>query len=99
MALAPLLLHFQTEKATSMVHLVAQRAADIGGILALFWFLLNLVQLLDERLRHWAEASQSTIDDMLAPLVGKTLRIFCVCTCWPEKTPTDEDGVVFRAWR
>ena len=76
LALAPLLAHFKTENGTNLAHLVAQRAADIGGILALFWFLLNLVHLLDERLRRWAEANQSTIDDMLAPLVGKTLRIF-----------------------
>ncbi len=76
LALAPLLAHFKMANETNLVHLVAQRAADIGGILALFWFLLNLVHLLDERLRRWAEANQSTIDDMLAPLVGKTLRIF-----------------------
>jgi MscS family membrane protein len=76
LALAPLLVQLQEDRDAGVVHLVAQRAADIGGILALFWFLLNLVQLLDERLRRWAAASASTIDDMLAPLVGKTLRIF-----------------------
>ena len=76
MAMAPLLAHFQTDPGTNLVHLVAQRAADVGGISALFWFLLNLVQLLDERMRRWASATESTIDDMLAPLVGKTLRIF-----------------------
>ena len=76
MAMAPLLAQFQTDPGTNLVHLVAQRAADVGGISALFWFLLNLVQLLDERMRRWASATESTIDDMLAPLVGKTLRIF-----------------------
>ena len=75
-ALSPLFVHFQTASGTNLVHQVAQRTADVGGILALFWFLLNLVRLFDERLRRWAAATESSIDDMLAPLVGKTLRIF-----------------------
>jgi len=75
-ALSPLFIHFDRPDGANLVHLVAQRTADIGGLFALFWFLLNLVRLLDERLRRWAAATESTIDDMLAPLVGKTLRIF-----------------------
>lgn len=75
-ALSPLFVHFERPEEPNLFHLVAQRAADIGGLFALFWFLLNLVRLLDERLRRFAAASESTIDDMLAPLVGKTLRIF-----------------------
>jgi MscS family membrane protein len=75
-ALSPLFAHFERPGEVNLVHLVAQRTADIGGLFALFWFLLNLVRLLDERLRRFAAASESTIDNMLAPLVGKTLRIF-----------------------
>jgi MscS family membrane protein len=75
-ALSPLFVHFARPGEANLVHLVAQRTADIAGLFALFWFLLNLVRLLDERLRRFAAASDSTIDDMLAPLVGKTLRIF-----------------------
>ena len=75
-ALSPLFIYFDRPGQANLVHLVAQRTADIGGLFALFWFLLNLVRLLDERLRRFAAATESTIDDMLAPLVGKTLRIF-----------------------
>ena len=75
-ALSPLFVHFRTASDTNLVHQVAQRTADVGGVLALFWFLINLVRLFDERLRRWAATTESSIDDMLAPLVGKTLRIF-----------------------
>ncbi|MDD3990882.1 MAG: mechanosensitive ion channel family protein [Desulfobacterales bacterium] len=75
-ALSPLFVHFHRPEEANLVHLVAQRAADVGGLFALFWFLLNLVRLLDERLRRFATITESTIDDMLVPLVGKTLRLF-----------------------
>jgi MscS family membrane protein len=34
------------------------------------------VGLVDERVKRWAATTDSSIDDMLAPLIGKTLRIF-----------------------
>ncbi len=75
-SLSPLFVHFKTADGANLVHLVAQRTADIGGLMALFWFLLNLVRLIDERLRRFAATTESTIDDMLTPLVGKTMRVF-----------------------
>lgn len=77
-ALSPLYGHFLTAEGSNVVLFIAKRAADIGGIVALFWFLYLLVSLLDARLKRWASGSQSTIDDMLVPLVGKTLRLFIV---------------------
>lgn len=77
-AVSPLFSHFATSDGTNLVLDVAKRAADIGGTVALFWFLYRLVSLLDARLIKWADATESTIDNMLAPLVGKTLRVFIV---------------------
>lgn len=77
-ALSPLYGHFLTADGSNIVHFIVKRAADIGGTVALFWFLYLLVSLLDERLKRWASGSQSSIDDMLVPLVGKTLRLFIV---------------------
>ena len=77
-AVSPLFAHFTTAEGVNLVIAVAKRLADIGGTVALFWFLYRLVSLLDTRLMRWAESTESTIDNMLAPLVGKTLRVFIV---------------------
>jgi MscS family membrane protein len=57
---------------------VAQRTADIAGTVAIVWFLYNLVQLLDARLKRWAISTSSDIDEIIVPLVGKSLRVFIV---------------------
>ncbi|MGD9366171.1 MAG: mechanosensitive ion channel family protein [Desulfobacteraceae bacterium] len=77
-ALSPLYEHFEAADGTNLILLVAKRAADIGGTVALFWFFFLLVTVLDARLMKWAEGTQSSIDNVLVPLIGKTLRIFIV---------------------
>lgn len=77
-AISPLFVHFQQPDGKNLVHLIALKAADIGGTIAIVWFLFRMVSLLDVRLIKWATTTESTIDDMLAPLVGKTMRIFIV---------------------
>ncbi len=77
-ALSPLYSHFKTPDGANLVYLVAQKAADGGGIIALFWFILRLVQLLDVYLKKWAAGTESTLDDMLVPIVAKTLRLFVI---------------------
>jgi len=77
-ALSPLYLHFVAPDGSNLVHSVAQKAADIGGTIALFWLFLLLIGILDVYLKRWAAGTESTIDDMLAPIVGKTLRLFIV---------------------
>jgi len=77
-ALSPLYIHFAAPDGSNLVHTVAQKAADIGGTIALFWLILLLVGILDVYLKKWAAATESTIDDMLVPIVGKTLRLFVI---------------------
>jgi MscS family membrane protein len=77
-ALSPLYAHFNGAAGDNLVHEVASRAADIGGSVALFWFIYQMVALLDARLLRWAQATESTLDNMLVPLLGKTLRLFIV---------------------
>jgi MscS family membrane protein len=75
-SIAPLFEHFRQADGANLVHAVAQKTADIAATVALVWFAYNLVHLIDERLKRWAAGSESTIDDMLMPLIGKTLRVF-----------------------
>ncbi|MBU4100985.1 MAG: mechanosensitive ion channel family protein [Proteobacteria bacterium] len=77
-ALSPLLAHFKASDGTNLVHSVAQRIADIGGMLAIIWLAFRLVQIVDIKLKKWTASTESAIDDMLGSLVGKTLRIFII---------------------
>ena len=47
-------------------------------ILDIAWFLFNLVDMVDHYLSRWAERTESTLDDQLAPLLRKSLRIFII---------------------
>jgi MscS family membrane protein len=80
-ALSPLYIHFLATDGSNLVHTVAQKAADIGGTIALFWLILLLIGILDVYLKKWAAGTESTIDDMLVPIVGKTLRLFVIVIC------------------
>ena len=42
------------------------------------WFFFNLVDMVDHYLKNWAERTESSLDDHLAPLLRKSLRIFIV---------------------
>lgn len=75
-ALSPLFGHFQAPDGSNLVHSVASRAANVGGTIVIIWVIYRLVAVVDVRLKQWATTTESTIDDMLVPLVGKTLRIF-----------------------
>ncbi len=77
-ALTPIFGHFQSDEGGNLVHFAAQKAFQIGGSIAIIWFVFSLVNLIDARLKRWAEGTESTIDNILVPLVGKTLRVFIV---------------------
>ena len=77
-AISPLYSHFQAADGSNLVHAVLQKSASVGGILALFWLVYLFVNVFDARLSQWAKTTGSTIDDILVPLFGKTLRIFII---------------------
>jgi MscS family membrane protein len=56
----------------------AGKAADIGGSIAIIWLIYRLAVLSDVRVKTWAGASHSKIDQLLVGIVGKTLRIVIV---------------------
>jgi MscS family membrane protein len=76
--LTPLFVHFQKPDGTNLVHTVAQKAADLGAAVAIVWFIFKLVSIVDFHLKKWAASTDNTINDVLAPLAGKTLRVFIV---------------------
>lgn len=77
-ALSPLLGYFDDPGNQNLIHRMAGKAADIGGTIALFWFVYRFVHVFDVQLRRWVASTRNSIDEMLVPLVGKTLRIFII---------------------
>jgi len=45
---------------------------------AAVWFFVRLVALIDARLQQWAASTASTVNELLVPLVGKTLRVLII---------------------
>lgn len=77
-ALSPLFPHFQAADGSNPIHLIFQKAATLGGITALFLYFYQFINVVDTRLVEWARSTESTIDDILVPLVSKTLRVFII---------------------
>lgn len=77
-SLTPLFAHFREPDGTNLIYTIAQKTADLGAVIALVWFIFKLVAVLDFHLNKWAAATDSTIDVVLAPLLGKTIRVFIV---------------------
>ncbi len=77
-ALSLLLVQLHETQGTELLRGTAGKAADIGGSVAIIWLVYRLVVLSDVRVRTWAGASESKIDQLLAGIVGKTLRIVVV---------------------
>jgi MscS family membrane protein len=78
MVLTPLFLHFRQPDGTNFIYAAAQKGADVGVAIALIWFIFKLVSVVDVSLRSWAASTENTIDEVLAPLLGKTLRVFII---------------------
>jgi small-conductance mechanosensitive channel len=48
---------------------------DVGLFAAVLWFLTRLTHILERHLSSWAAKTTTKLDDLLVPLVGKSLRI------------------------
>ena len=78
LVLTPLFLHFRKPGGTNFLHTVAQQVAHLGAAVALVWFIFKLVSIVDFKLKKWAASPDNALDDVLAPLAGRTLRVFIV---------------------
>ncbi len=76
--LTPLFVHFRSPDGTNLVHIVAQKTVDVGVAIALFWLIFKLVPIVDFQFKKWAASTESSLDDVLAPIVGKTMRVFII---------------------
>jgi len=75
---SPIFATFKTTEGLKVVATVASNAASLTGYVAIAWFAYRLVVFLEQYLMRKAAKTDSDLDDLLVPLVGKSLRIFVV---------------------
>ena len=73
MVFRPLLEKFQLEDGTNPVQAAGRLAADVGGTIALFWFGMRVLRLVDHFFLRWA-ASQSGVLKSLAVSLSQANR-------------------------
>lgn len=74
-ALSPLLSKYaSTDHANPLRHLT-DRMFDIGVFAAVIWVAFRLTRVLESTMAAWAQKTPGKIDDLIAPLVGRSLRV------------------------
>jgi small-conductance mechanosensitive channel len=71
----PLLLFLERQNQTYSVRLLVERFVDLGLFAALFWLFYRFIDVCENRLRVWAGATKSHWQDLVIPLIVKTLRV------------------------
>ena len=77
-ALSPIWSYFDSPGSSNLIHRSLGKVADLGGTVALFWFLYRFVHILDHQVRKRVVSSDNSINEMLVPLISKTVRIFVI---------------------
>src|ERR1700679_1375630 len=72
-ALVPLMVKLPAE--ATLPRIILDKLLDLGIGLNLLWFIMRLTWILEARLAAWAAKSKTRLDDLLVPLLGRTLRI------------------------
>ena len=74
-ALRLLFAHPEASSAAGLAVLVLHWLRHVGSLAALFWLIFRLIAVAEVRLRHWAGATASKWDDVLAVLIVRALRL------------------------
>ncbi len=75
-ALSPIWIYFDGPGGANVIHRTAGKIADVGGTIALFWFIYRFIFLIDSKIKKWVTSTDNSINEMLVPLVSRTVRGF-----------------------
>ncbi|MFO1475295.1 MAG: mechanosensitive ion channel [Verrucomicrobiota bacterium] len=75
LALAPPLLKFLSSEGMQTAREVVDTLSDFGLFAVLFWLFFRLTHVLEARLATWASKTGSKLDDLVVPLLGRSLRV------------------------
>jgi small-conductance mechanosensitive channel len=74
-AATPLLMKIHPDEGLQFIRAGFNTLFDLGVFAILFWLFFRFTHVLEAQLAHWAAKSESKLDDLVVPLVGKSLRI------------------------
>jgi small-conductance mechanosensitive channel len=74
-AATPLLLKLPPDEELKFVRGFFDKLFDLGAFAALFWLFFRFTRVLETRLAALAAKTESKLDDLFVPLVGKSLRV------------------------
>ena len=78
LAATPILLKLKPEQGLVTLRHAMDSVFELGVFVAVFLFLFRATHVLESHLTAWAATTPSKIDDLLAPLLGTTLRVIVV---------------------
>ncbi|MGH7989057.1 MAG: mechanosensitive ion channel family protein [Limisphaerales bacterium] len=73
-SVTPLLLRLPKEQLDE-VRDIFDALFDLGIFAVLLWFFVRFTRVIEAHLASWAAKTESKLDDLLVPLIGKSLRI------------------------
>ncbi len=74
-AATPLLGRLPSDAGPHPARLVFDRLFDLGIFVVLFWLFFKFTHVLEARLKAWTGKTDSKIDDLVVPLVGRSSRV------------------------
>ena len=74
-AAMPLLLKSSAAGELEPLREIMDKLFDLGVFAVLFWLFFRFTHVLETRLEVWAAKTESKLDDLFVPLLGKSLRV------------------------
>jgi small-conductance mechanosensitive channel len=75
LAATPVLLKLPSAQGPHPVRQLFDKLFDVGVFVVLFWLLFKFTHVLEARLKAWAGKTASKLDDLVVPLLGRSLRV------------------------
>jgi len=75
LAATPVLLKLPTDQGPHPLRQLFERLFALGVFVVLFWLFFKLTHLLEARLKAWTRKSASKLDDLIVPVLGRSLRV------------------------
>lgn len=75
LAATPLLVKLNSDGNLRFVREFFDKLFDLGVFAVLFWLFFRFTHVIEARLAQWAAKTNSKFDDLIVPLLGKSLRV------------------------
>ena len=75
LAATPLFLKLPSTDGPNPIRELFDKLFDVGVFVVLFWLFFKFTHVMEARLKAWAGKSASKLDDLVVPLLGRSLRV------------------------